>query len=223
MALKVSEVVGMLGEDNNGVRHLGLFQIKLHRGSFYGENGLTRKAGVSRAAAMSGYFELYNKSSEVVALKLMRFTDNALFEMPRPSYISVPPGDAVYAFFDPAIVTTLHLLVLCDNPHPMPAEGAILYDTRAHGAQPERISPCARVSEHRKASVYRLDCRDCNVVLKYKGAGVVLPREGNSVRRVGLMGRLQNRRFASNLLDLTSNIKRSESLVDFEVAVSPSS
>lgn len=218
MALKVSEIIGKLGDDEGpGSRHLGLYQIKLHRGSFYGENGLVRKAGTARAVAMSGYFEFYNKSKEVVALKLIQSTENALFELPRPSYIAVAPGDAVYAFFEPASVESLDLIVLCDNPNPIPRDRAILYDTRAHGAHPERISPCARINENCRALAYHIDCRGKNVVLKYKGNGAVLPREGNAAQRVGVLGWIQNRRYAENLLDLSTNIGLSCCTVSFVV------
>lgn len=177
-------------------------------GSYYGENGLVRKAGTSREVAASGYFEIFNKSSSIIAFKLIRSAENALFELPRPSYISVAPGDAVYAFFDVTSVSSLDLVVLFDNPNSMPTDESesVLYDTRAHGAFPERISPCARVSEQRKACVLTIKCEQKNVVLKYKDGGVVLPRLGNSIRRVGIFGRMANSRRASNMLDLNTNV-----------------
>ncbi len=216
VALKVSEVVGKLGEDLDSAKQLNLFFFKLHRGSFYGENGLVRKAGISRPAAISGYFELFNKSREVIAVKLMASTDNAKFELPRPSYTSIAPGDAVYAFFDSREVAALDLALLFDNPHSLASDRAILYDTRAHGAHPDRLSPCARIYECRQAFVYRIACEGRNVVLKYKGHGEAAPRQGTSVGRVGFFGRLQGRRFAEHMLDLSTNVQAAP--LDFRIS-----
>ncbi|RYG63946.1 hypothetical protein EON64_14965 [archaeon] len=202
MVMKVNEAVGKLGEEDG--RALNVYQFRMHRGSFWGEDGLVRKAG-GRPPPVSGYFELHNKSSEVMALKLVKDTGSPLFEAARPSYISVPPGDTVYTFFGPDI-QALHLIVLFGNPHPLPSDRAILYDTRAHGANPLRLSPCARIFEHPSCLVYRSACQGRNVVLKYKGLGEVLARRGNGVGRVGLLGWAAGRRFAPDLPDLNSNV-----------------
>lgn len=40
----------------------------------------------------------------------------------------------------------------------------------------------------------------------FQGQGVVLPRHGGHVGRVGLMGRIQGKRFAEDVLDYSTNV-----------------
>lgn len=83
MAAKVNEAVGLdTGEPKQGLRN-----IKLGRGSYYGENSMPSKAG-SRPLAVGGYFEFYNKTNDVVAVKLCVGGQGSMFEIPRPSYLS---------------------------------------------------------------------------------------------------------------------------------------
>lgn len=45
-----------------------------------------------------------------------------------------------------------------------------------------------------------------NVLLKYKGGGVLLPRNGDGVGRVGIFSKLQGLRYSVNMLDYSSNV-----------------
>jgi hypothetical protein len=82
----------------------------------------------------------------------------------------------------------------------------VLFDTRAPGANPDRISLCARIDQFQCLQVYHLPSVGKNVLVKYKGVGLVEPRSGNTMDRVGWMGRLQGRRFAEGKLDYETNI-----------------
>ncbi len=44
------------------------------------------------------------------------------------------------------------------------------------------------------------------MLLKYKGNGLVEPRSGDSVGRVGLLGLLQGHRHAANIVDYSTNV-----------------
>jgi hypothetical protein len=87
-----------------------------------------------------------------------------------------------------------------------------------------KMSPAAAVGNFTRALLVRIPCKDKNVLLKYKvspraypplssslmldqGLGLVQPRHGGSVTRVGLLGRLQGKRFADDVLDYSTNIE----------------
>lgn len=183
-----------------------LASLPLRRGSYYGENNMMKKSG-SRPLAVSGYFEIFNKSSEIVALKVLKRNNcDPRFEVPRPSYVAVPPNEAVYSFFDPER-DILEILVLYKNINSVPSDSAVLFDTKAPGSQPNRITPCARIDLFERVQSYSVNSIGKNVLLKYKGNGVVLPREGSSVDRVGLFGYFQGRRFSQGMLDYKTNVE----------------
>ncbi len=117
----------------------------------------------------------------------------------------VPPRECIYGFFNKRCV--MHLLILYGNPNDISRESAIVYDTTAHGVHPEKISACARIDNFTKAKVLKFNAADKNVLLKYKGDGMIVPRVGNSMGRVGLIGRLQGRRYAEGKLDYSTNIE----------------
>jgi hypothetical protein len=47
----------------------------------------------------------------------------------------------------------------------------------------------------------------CAMYIHHQGGGVVLPRNGGSMSRVGMFGRLQNKRHAENALDFSTNVE----------------
>ena len=53
--------------------------------------------------------------------------------------------------------------------------------------------------------VYSVAARRQNVVLKYKGKGLLEPRKGSSLRETGLLGTLIGRRSAGGV-DLKTNV-----------------
>ncbi len=56
---KLNETIGLYEQESAPLR-----MLKLKHGSFYGEDGKTRK-DVNRGLPSSGYFEIHNKSHEV--------------------------------------------------------------------------------------------------------------------------------------------------------------
>ena len=114
-------------------------------------------------------------------------------------------------------VNNLELLILHHNPYsPDACPPPIRYDTRARGADPSKMSPCALTWNCRNISIHRLPSADRNVLLKYKGDGAVLPRHGGGVSRVGVFSRLQGKRFTDNKIDYTTNISTIETLLQIK-------
>lgn len=115
----------------------------------------------------------------------------------------------MFAFFGPS-EQFLDIIILFDSSNGdttiHESDKSLRYDTRAHGAHPERITPCARIDSFQKLHAFRVQCTGKNVMLKYKGNGLLSPRNGNNMGRVGFMGKLQGRRFADGLPDLQTNI-----------------
>lgn len=121
----------------------------------------------------------------------------------------MPPKAFIHGFFDPND-EEYDLFLLYDNKYdadPTLYSQALVFDTRAAGVTKDSIARCARIEEFRKAVIYSFRCRNRNVLLKYKGDSIVEPRNGDSVSRVGLMGRLQSRRFADSKIDYSTNIE----------------
>lgn len=109
------------------------------------------------------------------------------------------------AFFDPSI-ESLDLFILWENISSISNDSALVFDTRAHGVTQDKISRCARVSEFQKVFVYTLNACQKNILLKYKGNGIVMCRNGDSIFRVGLVGKLQGKQFIDNKIDYSTNI-----------------
>lgn len=179
-------------------------------------------------APSSGYFEFINKTSLVVCLKLVIGTSgndlDTLWEIPRPSYVAVPPNVIVNCNFPPKI-PFFELYILLSNPNPFVAEDgssgkgpsesvSVVYDTTTSlPSSPIKVSPCASVSLFRQYTAFRIRCKDSNVMLKYKLDGVLEPRAGNSIARVGIFGKLMGSNKSSggdgeagSELDFSTNI-----------------
>jgi hypothetical protein len=114
----------------------------------------------------------------------------------------------VYGFFNKKQIVQLFLLY--ENAEVHTVDSALVYDTNAHGVHPERISPCARIDNFTKAKVLKFHSAQRNVLLKYKGDGLTDIRTGNGIGRVGLIGRLQGRRFSEGKLDFSTNVLSQE-------------
>jgi hypothetical protein len=110
----------------------------------------------------------------------------------------------MYGFFNKK--TMIHLFLLFGNPNSISRESAMIYDTTAHGVHPEKISPCARIDNFQRVKVFKFNATEKNILLKYKGDGMMASRVGNAIGRVGLLGRLQGRRFAEGKLDYSTNV-----------------
>jgi hypothetical protein len=168
---------------------------------------------------MSGYLEIVNKSDEMCALKILLPGGNELFEVPRPSYSTLPPGETCHTEFDSS-VSNLFVIILFNSPHKIPAATTpLIYDTSAAGVTAKKISACAKISSFLDFVIFKISCRSHNVLLKYQKGGKVAPRLGNSVSRVGVLSALQGKQFAKNRIDFATNI----SSIDVNVEVQGSS
>lgn len=167
----------------------------------------------------SGYLEFINKSSEnmggnnICCVKVLCGGGDTKFEVPRPSYISVPPGEVVNCAI-PEDVSVIEVLVLFGNSS---GGGAFIYDTRAPGITAEKVSQCAKVSHFPYVAAYKIICGGKNVFLKYKGEGTVDVRAGNNVGRIGLKAKvLGNKRTSqSDSLDYATNVSAVEKLFQY--------
>jgi hypothetical protein len=83
---KVNEAMGAFFNDDEEDDYTVLY-LRLSRGSFYGENGMANMSG-NRLPAVAGYFEFYNKSSEVVAIKVAICEVDPRPELARPSFVA---------------------------------------------------------------------------------------------------------------------------------------
>ena len=108
-------------------------------------------------------------------------------------------------------------MLLLENPHPLPNNAAIIFDTKAPGVHPDRISPCARIDGYRNAVIISINSLGKNVLLKYKGLGMVEARTGNSIDRVGVFGRIQGKRFARGKLDYGTNVTQDRIVARFDL------
>lgn len=71
--------------------------VRLQHGSLYGdETSAFQKCDGTRAHP-AGYFELTNKSEEVVAVRVSEFSVNAFYECSRPSYVAGEVGGGVWS------------------------------------------------------------------------------------------------------------------------------
>ena len=167
---------------------------------------------------VSGYFEFVNKAeNEVCCIKVLKSGNhNNIYEAPRPSYMAIPPLEYVHVDFDPE-ANYIDLLVLYHNVHSIPTSRRIVYDTTPEGSliiPVSNISACANVENFKHFIIYRIPCRGCNVLLKYKGDGVIDRRLGTSIARVGVFSSFTNvvtgkagKAGNKNLLDMNSNVK----------------
>lgn len=184
--------------DTRGNRKVTAYHMPLAYGSPYEENSTPsspRSPGSGKSSASlpaeaptSGYFEFANKMGIFCCVKVVCGGDgedvSTLWEVARPSYTAVPPNGFVNGRFDPAL-PFFDLIILTGNP--FTPEHDTLYDTTQHAG---RISKCAMVTNFRQYMVFRIECTGKNVMVKYKGEGMVEPRLGTSVARVGIFGKL---------------------------------
>lgn len=179
--------------------HVDLMQIPLVYGSEYEPSGSTSpRRGAILPAPTSNYFELINKSSTFCAVKLMILPEkdylcdySIWWEVPRPSYIAVPPNELIHADISMVALASerfaVYLYVLYGNPNIIPGDvTTIAYNTRA----PIKVAACAAVENFWETAVYRISCKGRNVLLKLKESGSIELRVGNSLDRKGLMARL---------------------------------
>jgi len=172
--------------------------VSLSRGSAYSD----KESNVR--LPLSGYFEVINKSDSCIAIKVILSGGNVKMEACRPSYFVIPPSSSMNGVFDSEEV---QCLLLYDNPNPSPSNSSIVFDTRSPGARSELMSQCAKVSNFKKINLFSIQCKDKNILIKVKNDGIIEPRAGDSIGRVGLFGKLQGHRHSKDILDYSTNIK----------------
>lgn len=170
----------------------------------------TPTAKPARSAPSRGYFEFVNKTSSFCAVKVMIGGQESDFdttwEIPRASYVPVPPLEIVSGDFGDA--DTMELFILFANLNPIPEDTRLVsYQTGSM----RKVSPCAAVENFHNAAVYRITCSGCNVLLKFKGDGMVEIRAGNSLERNGLTALIFGKKSGGNEshLDFDTNISAS--------------
>lgn len=179
----------------------------LEYGSTFEPNSLSKP---NKPAPTKGYFEFINKATSFCCVKVLVQESLSLceydtwWEVPRPSYISVPPNELIHVLLPPG-TPCIELYILHGNPNVIPGDGTgIHYDTR----KPIKPSPCATVTNFWEISVYSIKCLEKNILLKYKGEGIVETRIGSSMERKGVLSRF------------TGKIDESE--LNFSTNISPS-
>ena len=145
-------------------------------------------------AHRSGYFQVTNRSDEMCSIKVVaEGSCNVYHEVFRPPYLAIPPMESVYSITTD--LSAVYIFVLFDSSVSL-GDGSIVFKA----ASAERISDCAKVTNFKKFAIYKSKCRGCNVLLKYKGGGILEPRDG------------QGRRLAYKAAGLFSRVSRSTSL-----------
>jgi hypothetical protein len=183
-----------------------LEQIKLEYGSsFEPANSTSAKIVVP---SNKGYFELVNKSTAFCAVKVLtgeNMSDfNSFWEVSRPSFCSLPPGHLLNAYFGEAVV--VEVCILYGNPNIIPGDAAVIpYKTDSSQGV---IAPCAAIENYWLFSLYRIQCDQKNILLKFKGDGILEPRAGTSLERNGIFGKLTGSS-KSNTLDFSTNVTAS--------------
>lgn len=126
--------------------------------------------------------------------------------------ISVPPGGSLHAFFNEdenenEDENNLEVIILYNNPNDIPSDmRKVNFDTTLI-ASSKSLSACAKVDAFKSVIFYTVSSKNKNVLLKYKGEGQVVPRLGNSIKRVGFIGAMQGHRTAEDRVDYATNVK----------------
>jgi len=193
-----------------------LMQIPLIYGSDY-EPTNSPKKGSNLPAPSSNYFELINKSSTFCAVKLLILTEkehlsdhDIWWEMPRASYVPLPPNELIHADISMIALAcerfAVYLFILHGNPNIIPGDvSTIAYNTRA----PIKVAACAAVENFWECAVYKISCKGRNALLKLKDNAAVELRAGNSLDRKGLIARIAGSAKTEAELDFSTNISPS--------------
>lgn len=191
-------------------RNFSLNLLQLEYGSPFEPGSSASKADA--IPPKEGYFELINKSSTFCAVKLMKGgTKNEFessWEIARPSYTALPPNELLQVRFASESNDTqpLELFVLYANSNIIPGDvSSVTFDTKNNSD----ISPCASIENFWQYVVYRIDAASKNVLLKFKGEGVVEIRLGSSIERNGIFGKLTGSSTKDSSLDFSTNIPAS--------------
>ena len=112
----------------------------------------------------SGYFEFTNKHTTMCAIKVLLPGGDRKYEVPRPCYFALPPGQSLSGEFDSEL-DRLELIVLYNNPNPILKEKRLVYDTRARNVGRGDISDSAKIELFNDVSYFDLPSKHCNGIL----------------------------------------------------------
>lgn len=164
-------------EASVGEETFAVSQVRLQHGTLYGEETDAFQRSDGARAHPAGYFELTNKSEEVIAVRVSEGTVNPFYECSRPSYIAVLPFEHIHGCYDPTL-TSLEISILMNNPEFMDPSSPVIIDTKQNRA--EDISPCAKIVNFQDFCLYRTKCTLKNCIVKFKGAQQLEVRTGSS-------------------------------------------
>jgi hypothetical protein len=136
-------------------------------------------------------------------LNISNNASNSIWEIARPSYIAVPPNIFISGRFESDKVDYLEIFILVDNANVNDANECF-YDTKGS----MKVSKCAKVELFEKIICFRIKAHGRNVMLKYKGSGILEARKGSSVKRVGVFNKLIGAKSPNDesALDFSTNI-----------------
>jgi hypothetical protein len=182
-------------------------EVRLQYGTQYGDDTTTMQKSDGTTAHAAGYFELTNKSDEVIAVRLCEGPANAFYECSRPSYITVLPYECVSGMFDPTL-TLLEMSVLTNNPAVLDTTKPVVIDTNKNKA--EDITPSVAIRNFQDFSLYRTTCTLKNCVVKYKGSEWVEPRTGSTSKMKKMLSFNKKSSANRSILDFATNVSEVE-------------
>ena len=98
---------------------------------------------------------------------------------------SVPPMESLHCTLNPNL-EYIDLIVLYNNPTPVPLDTPVVFETNIMGGRAAKISPCAAIRNFRSFAIYRIASKGKNVLLKYKENGIIEPRRGDLVNAMSV-------------------------------------
>jgi len=113
----------------------------------------------------SGYFEIFNKAAVACAVKVQVTGCNPILELSKPTFTIIHPNASVHGQFDPNI-PGLYVIVIENYPV------RLNEDSSSHFVS---------LPKFRDFAIYKVECKDKNVLLKYKGVNAMETRQGGSL------------------------------------------
>lgn len=186
--------------------------IELIKGSKF-ENIVLEVSKVSSFIPKEGYFEFYNKTDNATcALKLLTSGSDVYWETPRPTYILVPPQHVVHAEFDPTL-SGLDMILILNYP-------VQLLETANHL---NKDYSSIKINKFQDVIIYKINSKNKNVLLKYKGEGLVEIRKGGSFKLPSFLkffktSLTKKNAASSKAFDFSTNIIKIEKVYDSQTA-----
>jgi hypothetical protein len=111
------------------------------------------------------------------------------------------------------------IVLLYDNRHSQSETSEpLVYDAQAYGITANKISDPARIDYYRKCRIYGIASKDHNILMKYKGNGLLHCRNGTGMNRVGFFGYLQGQQYVDGMLDYRTNVNSMKVLMELSTS-----